>query len=264
MENIKNKRNKHLEKVYEDTENFFNSFPLDDNIPFIYENFPEGIMISTLNDDGFKKSTLPKNTPVKVKQSDVLNVAKCHLYKKLNPVILNFASKILPGGGVKKGAISQEEDIFRRTNLFQSLNKDFCNYPLSDIVYSPHLYVAKGSDYKYLDEPFSISCISAAALRWPCIMNIDGYERFTNKDDETYVKNAIETIFKVAILHNHTSIILGAWGCGAYEGPRDDIARLFNEAILKYKKYFNRIDFAILVRNKRDRENYEIFKRYFS
>lgn len=259
MENIKNKGNKKLEKVYQDTENFFETFPLENNIPFIYRNFPESIMISSIGGD----TSNSKNICIKVKQNDVLNVAKCHLYKKLNPVILNFASKILPGGGVKKGAISQEEDIFRRSNLFQTLNKDFVKYPLNDVVYSPHLYVAKGTDYNYLMEPFSISCISAAALRWPRMMNIDGFERFKNKDDEDYVKNTIETIFKVAILHNHDSIVLGAWGCGAYEGPRDDIARFFNEAILKYKRFFRRIEFAIFIRNKRDRENYEIFKRYF-
>lgn len=258
MQNIKNTENKKLAGIYSKTVEFFETYPLENNVPFIFEIEPKNIDCEELSVDIKKFS----NSYVEIKSVDVLVMAKRYILKGFNPIILNFASKILPGGGVTKGAISQEEDIFRRTNLFQTLNNDFVKYPLKSIVYSHNVYVAKDVNYAFLKEPFSLACVSAAALRWPKITNIDGKEYFSNKKDEEYIRNSIETIFKIAILYNHDSIILGAWGCGAYEGPRDTIALIFKENIQKYRMYFRRIGFAILIRNERDRENYNIFKKY--
>jgi uncharacterized protein (TIGR02452 family) len=257
MINIKTQENKKLAFQFNNTKDFFSKNKFSENTTFIYDPYNFSNMIIPQPEEEF-------HTLIEIQNQDVLDMAKLHVSYGLNPVILNFASKILPGGGVKRGASSQEEDIYRRTNLFQSVSKENCSYPLESIVYSSNLYVAKDTKGNFLQEPFSISCISAAAPRWPSILRIKGREVFHNRDDLDYVYNCIETFFKLAIINEHKSIILGAWGCGAYEGPRHQIAELFHDAIQKYKKYFCIIGFPILVRpqNKRDQENFLIFKKY--
>ena len=39
----------------------------------------------------------------------------------LNPVLLNMANALVPGGGIYIGSPGQEENIFRRTNYFKTL-----------------------------------------------------------------------------------------------------------------------------------------------
>jgi uncharacterized protein (TIGR02452 family) len=53
--------------------------------------------------------------------SDCLEAAQLLLGAGFNPCVLNMASRQHPGGGVLNGAGAQEENLFRRTNLFMSL-----------------------------------------------------------------------------------------------------------------------------------------------
>jgi len=87
----------------------------------------------------------------------------------LNPGVLNLASRQNPGGGVLNGAGAQEENIFRRTNLFMSLyrfahyaenygiKKSENNYPLNRNtggIYSGNITVFRASEknnpFKYV------------------------------------------------------------------------------------------------------------------
>jgi len=284
MKNIKNQENKKLASLFYKSKKFFDSiesknFSLDsiesknfslDSIEtdekffnsFDSKNlknpaiFDVHAALSNISPSAqYKKKSL-----VEVNDKDVLDMAKIYISRGYNPVILNFASKILPGGGVKKGAVSQEEDIFRRTNLYQTLNRETCEYPLNKIVYTSNLYVAFDKKGNFLKEPYSLACISAAAVRWPVVSFADGKEDFFMLKDKEYVRESINTIFKIAMLNGHDSIILGAWGCGAYEGPRHAIANNFKECIDLYSFNFKIIGFPILIRNARDQENYNIFK----
>ena len=67
-------------------------------------------------------NTIPRyDTEVKVIDSDCIYAAKNLIDKGLNPCVLNMASFHTPGGGVTRGSSAQEENIFRRTNIFKSL-----------------------------------------------------------------------------------------------------------------------------------------------
>jgi uncharacterized protein (TIGR02452 family) len=111
-------------------------------------------------------------TEIKVINNDCLYEAKELIDRGLNPAVLNMASFHTPGGGVIKGSSAQEENIFRRTNIFKSLyqfhhvgdefgieQKDE-RYPLDynyGGIYTPKVIVFRGSDdvkYELLDEPF--------------------------------------------------------------------------------------------------------------
>ena len=63
------------------------------------------------------------NTNIEVINQDCLIAAQELTRKGKNVAVLNMASFQIPGGGVLKGSGAQEENIFRRTNLFKSLYK---------------------------------------------------------------------------------------------------------------------------------------------
>ena len=41
----------------------------------------------------------------------------------------------------------------------------------------------------------------------------------------------MRTIFRIGLLHHHDSLVLGAFGCGAFRNPPAHIARLFHEVM---------------------------------
>ena len=65
--------------------------------------------------------TIVGNTIIEVINSDCIKEGIKLSDAGYNPAILNMASRQNPGGGVQTGAGAQEENLFRRTNLFQSL-----------------------------------------------------------------------------------------------------------------------------------------------
>ena len=56
--------------------------------------------------------------------------------------------------------------------------------------------------------------------------------------------------------------VLGAFGCGAFQNPPDEVARIYKEEIEKGADDFALIAFAIFSSGNRS-ENYRIFKRVF-
>lgn len=58
----------------------------------------------------------------------------------------------------------------------------------------------------------------------------------------------------------YNSLVLGAWGCGSFSGPRDDIIDIFKEVILTQGNNFTKIEFGVLVRNSNDFNNFTIFE----
>ena len=68
------------------------------------------------------------------------------------------------------------------------------------------------------------------------------------KRDAEITKNKMRTILRIGLLHGHDSIVLGAFGCGAFRNPPRSIARLFHEIIneAEFKNKYRLIAFAIL------------------
>lgn len=61
-------------------------------------------------------------------------------------------------------------------------------------------------------------------------------------------KRKIRTILRIALDNNHTKLVLGALGCGAFKNPPSHVARLFKE-VLEEPEFigaFEEICFAIL------------------
>lgn len=197
-----------------------------------------------------------EKTEIIVENMDTLCAAE--LYHSPDIVILNFASEMNPGGGVIRGSSAQEEELFRRTNYHQTLSSHFYRLQFNECVYSPTIHIVKSKTYKWLEHHISISSIACAAIRYPKIDpdNVTKYKRI--KDRES-MRLKIEHILQVAINMRHRTIVLGAFGCGAFRNPPEEVALLFQSALKKFGHYFRRIIFAILEEGK----NLHVFKQTF-
>ena len=208
-----------------------------------------------------KKSYIPKysiynNTPIFVECKDSIDLALEMKNTNLNPCVLVNASKIKPGGGCYSGAIAQEEDICRRTNLYWYLVNGE-HYPIPDFggIYSPNVTIIRSNEncgFELLDNPEQLSFINVHAYKIPKkVKSLNNNIRYNTK-----IK--IRKIFEIALENNHDSLCLSALGCGVFNNPPKDIAQLFLEVIEEYNGCFKEIRFAIL--SKSSNINFMIFK----
>lgn len=190
--------------------------------------------------------------------------------------VLNMASFSKPGGGVLKGSSAQEEELCRRSNLYQSLvyfhNQDYeqlydepsgdCQYPIPVYggIYSPQVTVFRDLNYDFLDTPFHCNVITVSAVKKPNVKEEEMDERSTK-----LMKGKIRTILRIAILHTLKDLVLGAFGCGSYGCPPEHVARLFKEILreAEFKGKFENIVFAIIEDKNSKGKNLSSFKKVF-
>ncbi|MBR4550249.1 MAG: TIGR02452 family protein [Oscillospiraceae bacterium] len=172
--------------------------------------------------------------------------------------VLNFANPREPGGGVRRGARAQEESLCRSSNLYcgllaENAERDYYafhreqdDYRFSDrIVFCPGVCVYKTDD----DPPapldrqdwYEIDVLTCAAPYIPCLRRVGEEELFA------LCKQRVTNIFEVALAENTAHLILGAFGCGVFCNPPEQMSRAFLEAIKEngYEKNFRSIVFAI-------------------
>lgn len=175
-------------------------------------------------------------------------------------MVLNLASYTHSGGGVDRGARAQEEDLYRQSNYFQANDQRLYPLNMDEVIYSPLVHIIKNNRYQVLEKPFPVSCLAVAAIRNPEIKyDSDWRAMFSNRHQHQITQEKIDMIFKVAILHGHDSLVLGALGCGAYLNPPHEIAQMFKRSLSKYSSYFKRIGFAVL--SHEGNPNYDIFRK---
>lgn len=209
------------------------------------ESFSSMLEGSKVYDSIFSVTDLPEvegGTRTGVGNIDCIQLGREASLKGYNPVILNFSGINRPNGMVDKGYKAQEESICRRSNLSQGLSQFYTSewaesvnvphkgnrYPLDSLhgcVYTPGVTIfrtdeALGCDL--LEEPFRLAFISTGAIKKRNV------EDFGQKDIEI-TRERIRTVFRVGLDRGHDSLILGAWGCGAFKNPVDVMAGLFRE-----------------------------------
>ena len=176
-----------------------------------------------------------------------------------HPAILNMANGHNPGGGVLSGAGAQEENLFRRSNLFKSLyqfadyaplyglQKSEYQYPLDfhfGGIYTPDAFFFRGLEadgYPLLDDPYCLSVISVPAI------NIRGHELSIDEYMAT-TKDKIRTILRIGMQHQHDALVLSAFGCGAFGNDPYVMAALFKEIFCEpeFIYSFRKVVFAIV------------------
>lgn len=226
--------------------------------------------------------------------ADCVEVAKGLVKIGYNPAILNLASRHHACGGYDSGAGAQEESLCRVSTLSQSLYQYFdpsrrCvrdaeveprgnAYPLGinfGGIYSPDVtFFRHGSTdgFEFRKEPFRCGVISVAALNFR--------ENTRNENDELKYKaagggftregdavqmNKIRTIFRIALANGHDSVVLGAFGCGAFQLPPEAVAEQFSRVLdePEFECCFRAVVFAILSSPVDAKEKFAPFYYFF-
>jgi uncharacterized protein (TIGR02452 family) len=195
-----------------------------------------------------------KRTNVDVIDSDTIVVGKAHLEAGLNPMVLNLADQIFPGGCVSTASGPQEESLFRRTNYCMTLHNDRRRkrlYPIAanEAIYSPDVTVfrdTEAADYRILAQPFKLSFIACPGLCCPALEWDPNDVPTLSLDDTNDLLDRIRLIFQVGAKMGHNSLVLGALGCGAFKNPPADVAHAFRTVIDENRGAFLTISFPIL------------------
>lgn len=88
------------------------------------------------------------------------------------------------------------------------------------------------ADCTMMEDPYNVAVVSCAALnldgRYAIKLTADGHMPQVALD---ITRCKIRTIFRIGLLHGHDALVLGAFGCGAFHNPPEEVARLFHEVM---------------------------------
>eukprot|EP01083_Nonionella_stella_P169370 574224_1 len=214
---------------------------------------------SNNNDDNESKQS---KCEIDVLNTDCLDAAYSLLCDGYNPCLLNMANANTPGGGFSSGMGAQEENLCRRTTLITALvnyvktNKDRLDpnrawgYPIESFgsIYVPNVTVIRSNEaplgYEFLAKPFKIAIVTAAMLNRPQYNNAFEYTNAT----KPVVEKKLKSVLRTAYDNGHDSIVLSAWGCGAFRNPPVGQSKLWKNILLNDEEFegkFKKIIFAI-------------------
>lgn len=209
---------------------------------------------------------------ISVDENSTFNTAEKYVKQGQKAAVLNFASAVNPGGGVARGAMAQEECLCRSSNLLPCLKQNhlmknyymphrIANDPMYShkVIYTENITVFKTDDARpkliHSNEWFNVDVITCAA---PNLRNIECVD-----EDKLFnvLCSRVDMILNAALKHNIDTVILGAWGCGAFKNPPELVAKAFKQVIdEKYKCAFKNIVFAV---KKSSNNNFDVFKSIF-
>ena len=205
-------------------------------------------------------------------------------YKENHVAVHNFASASNPGGGVVNGASAQEECLCRCSGLFFCLNSPTiwdgfykphrdAHDPIhnDDIIYTPGVTVFKtdtaSPQLMNESEWYDVDVITCAA---PNLRNQpsnrynsgDGNRQvmINDKDLLTLHEKKLRRILEVVLSEGCDTVILGAFGCGAFQNNPEVVALAGKNVIRDYLHAFKNIEFAVYC-SPRDDRYFIIFER---
>ena len=198
--------------------------------------------------------------------------------KDAKPIlVLNLANAVSPGGGVRRGAKAQEEDLCRKSSLLLSLesrnarpyyeyNKSLHTDMGSDaIIINPQVEIIKDENGKLLPDTAVVAVMTCAAPRFR-----NGMEGISQSEYESLMYQRITGMLKTAAYLGYQYLVLGAFGCGAFHNDARVVSDLFYKALkefdydgMKENDMFRRIDFAVMDHSA-DQYNFKEFSRNFA
>lgn len=154
------------------------------------------------------------------------------------PLLLNFASARNPGGGFLGGSQAQEESLARSSGLYATLTSQMEMYEFNrrersllysdHMIYSPDVPVFRNDRGRLLDAPYLASFITAPAVNAGAMKK---NEPQSLSLIEPTMAARLRKLLWVATQHQHTTLVLGAWGCGVFQNSPTMVASLFAEML---------------------------------
>ena len=205
-------------------------------------------------------------------------------YKENHVAVHNFASASNPGGGVTNGASAQEECLCRCSGLYFCLNTPAmwdgfykphrdAHDPIhnDDIIFTPGVTVFKTDkatpQLMNESEWYDVDVITCAApnLRDQPSNRYntgDGNKQVVMKDKDLLAlhEKKLRRILEVVLSEGCDTVILGAFGCGAFQNNPEVVALANKNVIKDYLHAFKNIEFAVYC-SPRDDRNFKIFER---
>ena len=198
--------------------------------------------------------------------------------------VMNFANAFHAGGGVTNGSSAQEESLCRTSTLYpllyrKSLRDTFYRYhwqlnnpAASDsLIYTEGVVICKSDEdlpNRLPEEDWvKVDVITVAAPDLRTASNIHAAlisGGLYMNDAELFgyhVKRAMH-IFTVAAAKGADTLVLGAFGCGAFKNNPNIVAKAYKVALQQFPKAFKRVEFAVYCQN--DSTNYDVFNREIS
>ena len=168
-------------------------------------------------------------------------------------LLLNFASAKNPGGGFLGGARAQEEPLARSSGLFATLD----GQPMYDhhraqrdpiytdwMLVSPAVPFFRTDEGALLDRPWAAGVLTAPAVNAKVVLARDPSRA---AEVATIMARRIERVLAIAAAERYRTLVLGAWGCGAFGNDPAVIAPLFGAALHgPFAGVFDRVVFAVL------------------
>ena len=228
----------------------------------------------------WQQQRIPPQKVVRVLAGDWGNVAlSCSMMTGHIYAVLNMANADFPGGGYLEGMSAQEENMFRRTNChyFRHEEEEEPRVPgntqaryksnMTDLINGKpgQVYFQKGQPrvcIKGFEGPDATGYEDLGDDRYflfyelrSAADDLRGGKSFNEQSMRAKIHAQLETLR----INNVRHVILSAFGCGAFENPANDVARLYKEELDKFQDCFDEVVFAIYQPNKQRNENYISF-----
>ncbi|NES80135.1 MAG: TIGR02452 family protein [Moorea sp. SIO2B7] len=263
---------------------YFNSFgetvAIKNLLNFAKENSihykPDDFKLVFSKRDSLLKENNLKNQPIfEVTHETTLEAAKRIVIDEgqNNVLCLNFASAKNPGGGFLNGSKAQEESLARSSGMFPcifkmkdmyeaNLNFNSCLYT-DNMIYSPKVPFFRNDEGELLNAPYTVSIITSPAVNRGAVEKNEPHNISRIKE---VMLSRMEKLLSLAVIHEHKTLILGAWGCGVFRNKADEVAECFGEHLLDNKVFryvFERVIFAVHDSSK-DKHVLEAFRDRFN
>ena len=230
-------RKERLRNVFEATETYCKDAGINKNIStkkYQTSDLMDGKVIE------FYSNEFRKVAKVSVDNRDCVLVAR-DLSLEGKTCILNMANANTPGGGVRNGAMAQEEELCRRSNLIFGLKPKM--YPLkeAEFLYTKNISFFKDGNYKFMQiiDKFKADVVTVAA---PNLIPYKG-----NKKPKGYTKMIDDKIAQMLVFpatQGVKNLVLSAFGCGAFRNNPRFISQRFKKQLQNLP--YDNVIFAIL------------------
>ena len=272
-------RKQMLTEVFQDTQRFYSEMPqlasaCEESMkntrlyqPDVYPSLPE-------------KKITPCSVTVTKSKSFEAALRQHAQAPDLKITVLNFASATNPGGGVLHGSSAQEESLCGCSTLYPTLDQPWLrneyyqyNRQRKDprhtdaCIYSPGVMIIKTDDNIPRRMPekdwTKVDVISCAAPNLhPRFGETQPSMQLTEEEQYLLHLSRAKHILHIAAANHTDTLILGAFGCGAFQNNPWVVSKAYRCALEDLQQYFVNVEFAVFCRSYED-ENYTAFFRTF-